>query len=124
MCGCPAGCESARSSSTVSKAPRPSPLAVGAHFCCQEAAGAAGAGAACAGPAAGRPAAAPAAPPRAAPRTALLDVLMTLITSQLFVHDQEGAQTVEVVRGPGASDVVGVVADVGADGDVREVGAA
>src|ERR671930_2026254 len=115
MCGCPAGCESARSSSIVSNAPRPSPLADGAHFCCQEAAWAV---------LTGRPTAAPAAPPRAAPSRPLLDVLMTLITSQLLVHDQEGAQAVEVVGGPGAGDVVRVVADVGADGDVGQVGAA
>src|SRR5689334_1521495 len=112
MCGCPAECESARSSSIVSKAPRPSALAEGAHFCCQEAAWAA---------VAGRPTAAAEAPPSAAPSKVLLDVLMTLITSHLFVHDQEGAQAVEVVGGPVAGDVVRVVADVGADGDVGEV---
>src|SRR4051794_11616450 len=113
MCGCPAECESARSSSIVSKAPRPSPLAEGAHFCCQEAAWAV--------VAAGRPTAAAVAPPSAAPSKDLLDVFMTLITSQLFVHDQEGAQAVEVVGGPFTSDVVRVVADVGTDGDVGEV---
>src|SRR5690242_1885063 len=115
MCGCPAGCESARSSSIVSNAPRPSALADGAHFCCQEAACAV---------VAGRPTAAPAAPPRVAPRSALLDVLMTLITSHLFVHDQKCAETVQVVGLPGACDVEVVVADVGADGDVGERGAA
>src|SRR6266487_4215105 len=35
MCGCPAGCELARSSSTPSKAPRPSALASGAQRSCQ-----------------------------------------------------------------------------------------
>src|SRR5262245_54900730 len=116
MCGCPPGWESARSSSMVSKARMPSELADGDHFSCQDAARA--------GVAAGSPTAAEATPPSAAPSRILLDVLMTLITPQLFVHDQEGSEAVEVVGGPGAGDVVGVVADVRADGDVGEVGTA
>ena len=38
-----------------------------------------------------------------------------------LAHEEEGAQAVEVVGGPVAGDVVRVVADVGADGDVGRV---
>src|SRR5256885_16155762 len=39
----------------------------------------------------------------------------------LLVHDQKRSEAVEVVRGPRPADVEVVVADVGADTDLREV---
>jgi hypothetical protein len=40
---------------------------------------------------------------------------------QLFVHDQECAEAVEVVGGAGECDVEGVGADVGADADLAKL---